>query len=66
MGLTRVQSTLPPETESVARQTISALLAVHREFGAGMNEGVYAAAARFELGERRIAFESEKLVPVRY
>ncbi|HEY1913696.1 MAG TPA: GxxExxY protein [Vicinamibacterales bacterium] len=52
--------------ELLVEQTIGALLAVHRELGAGMSERVYAAAARFELEARTIPFESEKVIPVRY
>jgi GxxExxY protein len=52
--------------EILVRDTIGALLAVHRELGSGMSEGVYGAAARIELAERGIPFESEKLLPVSY
>ncbi len=62
----RVASTLPADVEDLMRQTIGALIAVHRELGAGMNEGVYAAASRVELAARGILFESERRLPVRY
>jgi GxxExxY protein len=62
----RIASTLPPELDVLVTQTIGALLAVHRELGSGMSEGVYAAAARVELTARRIPFESEKTCAVHY
>ena len=66
MTILRITSTLPPELEVLVRQSIGALLAVHRELGSGMSEGVYAAATRFEFSERGIPFEAEKSYPVRY
>ncbi|PYR02295.1 MAG: GxxExxY protein [Acidobacteria bacterium] len=62
----RLLSPLSPELEELIRRTIGAMLIVHRELGSGMSEAVYAAAVRIELRARGIAFESEKLVPVRY
>jgi GxxExxY protein len=62
----RLASTLPVELEMLARNTIGALLNVHRELGSGMTEAVYGAAARIELADRGISFESEKAIPVRY
>ena len=62
----RLASTLPPELEELARSTIGALLTVHRELGPGMSETVYEAAARVELAERGLPFESEKALPVHY
>jgi GxxExxY protein len=66
MTTLRIASTLPPEVDTLVQRTIGALLAVHRELGAGMHEGVYAAAMRLELRERLIPFETEKSCPVRY
>ena len=62
----RLLSPLSPELEELIRRTIGAMLIVHRELGSGMSEAVYAAALRIELSARGIAFESEKLLPVRY
>jgi PD-(D/E)XK nuclease superfamily len=45
----RIASPLSDELELLVTQVIGALLAVHRELGPGMSEGVYAAAARVEL-----------------
>jgi len=50
----------------LVRQTIGACLAVHRELGPGLNEGVYTRAMRIELAAQCIPFMSEKLIPVRY
>jgi GxxExxY protein len=62
----RLVSNLPPDLEDLARQTIGAMVDVHRELGSGMAEGVYAAAVRIELLARGVPFESEKTLPVRY
>ncbi len=62
----RLASTLPPDVEDLARQTIGAMLDVHRELGSGMSEAVYVSAIRIELAARCISFESEKMLPVRY
>ena len=66
MTLLRIASSLPPELDALVRDTIGALLEVHREIGSGMSEGVYAAAARIELTARGIPFEAEKTYPVLY
>jgi GxxExxY protein len=66
MTILRITSTLPPELDALVQQSIGALLAVHRELGPGMSEGVYAAAIRFELNERGIPYETERTYPVRY
>src|SRR4051794_21419742 len=66
MTILRINSTLPPELDSLVQHTIGALIVVHRELGSGMSEAVYAAAARLELTERAIPFESEKRCVIRY
>ena len=66
MTVLRIASTLPPELEALVKRTIGALLAVHRELGAGMSESIYAAATRIELNLWGIPHESEKRIPVRY
>ena len=66
MTLLRVASTLSPEIENLVRRTIGTLLAVHRELGSGMSEGIYRAAAQVELTGCGIPFESERTFPVRY
>jgi GxxExxY protein len=66
MTILRITSTLPPDLDALVKKTIGALLAVHRELGSGMSEGVYAAAARLELNKRGIPFEAERSFPVMY
>jgi len=66
MNTLRVQSNLPPELESLMRDTIGCCIAVHRELGPGMNEGVYSRAVCIELEARGIPFEAEKPVSIRY
>jgi GxxExxY protein len=66
MTLTRTQSDLSADLEDLAETTIGIFLAVHRELGAGMNEGVYARACRIELEASEVPYEAEKAVPIRY
>ena len=66
MTILRITSTLPPDLDALVKKTIGAFLAVHRELGSGMSEGVYAAASRLELNERGIPFEAERSYPVMY
>lgn len=62
----RIASPLPPDLEQLIANTIGVLIGVHRELGPGMSERVYKAAVSVELTDRRIPFELEKAVPVRY
>jgi hypothetical protein len=62
MTILRITSTLPPELDALVQRTIGALLAVHRELGSGMSEGVYAAATRLELSERGIRSKPKKVI----
>lgn len=66
MTTLRIASNLSEELEDLIHATIGAFMAVHRELGAGMSDGVYAGACRVELTMRGLPFESEKSVPVRY
>ena len=66
MNTLRISSNLGDELEELIRIVIGAFLDVHRELGPGMSEAVYASAARLELTERKIAFESEKRFAVKY
>lgn len=45
---------------------IGAAIAVHRELGPGLLESAYQASLAYELGERGIAFDREKPMPVVY
>lgn len=66
MTLMRVESKLSPELEQLVRDVIGACLAVHRELGPGMSEGVYSKAVCIELTTRGLPFELEKSIPIRY
>ena len=57
---------LPQETESVATQVMGAAIAVHRQLGPGFLEKIYAEALCLELDAKRIPFERERPVSVRY
>jgi GxxExxY protein len=45
---------------------IGACIAVHRELGPGLLESVYEACLAFELGQRQIAFERKRRIPLVY
>jgi GxxExxY protein len=62
----RVSSTLPADIENLVTETIGCCLAVHRELGPGLLEGIYARAIGIELQARSISFAIEKAVPVAY
>jgi GxxExxY protein len=62
----RIESRLDPELEQIAQAALGCCLAVHKELGPGMNEGVYSRACALELSAGDLQFESEKRVPVRY
>jgi GxxExxY protein len=66
MTLNRTMTTLPEHTERLVQKAIGCCLAVHRELGPGMNEGVYTRALKIELHAAAIQFEAEKPLPVRY
>ena len=59
-------STLPPETEAIAREVVDSVFKVHKELGPGLLESVYEACLVHELGKRRIPVQRQKSVPVRY
>src|SRR6266446_4548219 len=61
-----VASRLPADLENLIRETIGCCLAVHRELGPGLLEGVYPRAIGIELQARGISFATEKAVPVKY
>ena len=66
MTLKRTVTTLPEQTERLVEKAIGCCLAVHRELGPGLSEGVYTKALRIELHASAIQFEAEKPLPVRY
>lgn len=62
----KMVSSLPEDLENLARAVIGCCLAVHKELGPGLLEGVYPRAVAMELEERRIPFEIEKPLRVSY
>lgn len=53
-------------TDTLTREIIAAAIEVHREFGPGLLESVYAACLRHELSARKVIFATERRVPVVY
>jgi GxxExxY protein len=49
-----------------SRAVIAAAKEVHRALGRGLPEAVYKAALAEEMRERRLPFEQDKTVPIRY
>lgn len=62
----RVQSPLSAAAERAMTQTIGCAIAVHRSLGPGFLESIYKKAMRVELEARRLAYESERPVKVKY
>ena len=62
----RVPSPLTAEQESVVEQAIDCGFAVHRGLGPGFREKIYQRAFCFELAERKLRYEREKQIVVRY
>ena len=62
----RVYSRLSQELEVLVHDTIGCCIAVHCELGPGLLEVVYSRALAVELKANNIAFEREKVFPVRY
>ena len=54
------------EINQLTEQIIGAAIEVHRELGPGLLESAYHKAFAHELTLRGIAFEEQKLCPVRY
>jgi GxxExxY protein len=54
------------EINQLTEQIIGAAIEVHRELGPGLLESAYQRALARELHLRKIAFEEQKLCPVRY
>ena len=62
----KVPSNLPAELEDLIHQAIGCCIAVHRVLGAGLLEGIYTRAVCLELSAAQIAFDAEKVYPVKY
>jgi len=57
---------IPERTEQLATAVMDAAFEVHRRLGPGLLESVYEACLRYELGKRRIPFQSQVSLPVVY
>ncbi len=55
-----------PEINQLTEQVIGAAMEVHRELGPGLLESAYQRALAHELKLRGMAFEEQKLCPVKY
>ena len=62
----RIQSPLSDELEKLMYDTIGCCIAVHRAFGPGLLEHIYAKAVCLELTNAGLSFEREKSYPVVY
>ena len=56
----------PPELDRLAGLVIGAAIAVHRELGPGLPEECYQRALEFELSDRQIPFERQKMIDVTF
>jgi GxxExxY protein len=61
-----VYAPVDSKVESAASRCVDAALDVHRALGPGFKEPIYHRAFCLELDSRKIAFESEKPVLVKY
>jgi GxxExxY protein len=62
----RVPSPLTGEQERIVRDAVDSAFAVHKALGPGFREKIYQRAYQLELDERKLRFESEKRILVRY
>lgn len=57
---------IPVEVDDVARQIVDSAFQVHKRLGPGLLESVYERCLCLELSKRKIAFESQKALPIFY
>jgi GxxExxY protein len=62
----RVSSPLTNEQEQIVESAMDAAFCVHRALGPGFKEIIYKRAYTLELDSRKLKFESEKKILVRY
>ena len=62
----RVPSPLTADQERVVWRAMDCVFAVHRSLGPGFRERIYQRAYCLELDSRKLRFESEKPILVRY
>ena len=53
-------------TEEIATEIVDAAYAVHSSLGPGLLESVYEDCLAFELSDRRLSFERQVVLPLRY
>ncbi|HXT63784.1 MAG TPA: GxxExxY protein [Pyrinomonadaceae bacterium] len=57
---------LPQETEQLAKSVVDAAFKVHSTLGPGLLESVYEACLAHELRQRKIATETQLVIPIVY
>ena len=57
---------LSEQEEWFARQIVDIAFNIHKQLGPGLLESIYAKCFYYELSNRKIFFEREKLVPIVY
>lgn len=57
---------LSEKEEKLAAQIVDIAVAIHKALGPGLLESVYAKCFAYELMNRRIDYEREKAVPIKY
>ena len=57
---------LPRETEQLSKTVVDAAFKVHSTLGAGLLESVYEACLAHELRQRKIATETQLVIPIVY
>ena len=57
---------LSEKEERIAKQIVDIAINIHKQLGAGLLESVYAKCFFYELLNRELNFEKEKLVPIIY
>lgn len=57
---------LSDREEWIAKQVVDIAIKIHKQLGPGFLESVYAKCFYYELANRSITFEKEKLVPIYY
>jgi GxxExxY protein len=58
--------TLSEKEEWIAKQIVDIAINIHKQLGPGLLESVYAKCFYYELSNRNLSFEREKLVPIIY
>lgn len=57
---------LSEKEEWIAKQIVDIAINIHKQLGPGLLESVYANCFYYELSNRNLVFEREKLVPIVY